>query len=532
MNNIISNILRKKQQYNEIKDLEHPLMIKIFDLIKDKAEQIIMLKGDWGVGKTYLWKKVEQQLIYKNVIKKEEMLYASLFGIDSVDLVKKKLVASSYQQGIVESFSDVMSDIEKLGGGNISSKAISGMSSLLYNYYEENKLKNKILILDDIERKDEKLDSIKLLGMVNELKDKKNIIILLVNEDKIKEENWQEFKEKVIDIELLLSPSKNEFMDIIKLKNPFIKEDMILTKILHDFNLSNIRMTELIIKKTQSFRKIISSNDDDYYVYIKSVFCVWWLYYTKFENISLKNLLIYLKKYPEGFVSKQRREKYIKSNLIEGDTIEYNLVTSFLNQHDFIKMEPSFFKLIEKQLIYGFVSDCEIEQWYKDNSPFKTLNMLERKLYFSLDKNTDFWLEKIVDILEENLNEDYLSYSTKFFELSSDLQKDIFIEKFKAIKDNILKTINKNIEIISFSEFLEHYVDEKFMELFYLEMYCFKDVKKFIKYDLNDVNVGKFYKFLAHMKNENHFIFYKIIEIIYSINHVRLIEILTINDLL
>lgn len=61
-------------------------------LLSCTENSVIALSGKWGTGKTYLWKEIQSQSDDINV---QNALYVSLFGLSSIEQVKRKLIESS-----------------------------------------------------------------------------------------------------------------------------------------------------------------------------------------------------------------------------------------------------------------------------------------------------------------------------------------------------------------------------------------------------------------------------------------------------
>src|SRR5438309_3667758 len=51
-------------------------------VLKSSAPEVLVLKGAWGVGKTYTWNKLVQEL--KDQVALQRYSYVSLFGVSSI----------------------------------------------------------------------------------------------------------------------------------------------------------------------------------------------------------------------------------------------------------------------------------------------------------------------------------------------------------------------------------------------------------------------------------------------------------------
>jgi hypothetical protein len=63
---------------------------KIFsDFLKHPEKKVLILKGNWGVGKTYAWKKYIEA---NREINESAIAYVSLFGVKDVKEVQQLIV--------------------------------------------------------------------------------------------------------------------------------------------------------------------------------------------------------------------------------------------------------------------------------------------------------------------------------------------------------------------------------------------------------------------------------------------------------
>lgn len=56
--------------------------------LSNEKNEVICIKGKWGVGKSYLWGKAFKESHLENSIKYPFYSYVSLFGVDSINDVK------------------------------------------------------------------------------------------------------------------------------------------------------------------------------------------------------------------------------------------------------------------------------------------------------------------------------------------------------------------------------------------------------------------------------------------------------------
>lgn len=174
--------------------------------------QVLAIKGAWGVGKTYAWRKIVANNHEPTGLK--DYCYVSLFGISSIPELALSIFAKTRK-------------FEQIGTKpDIKSLAKGWLPTLLKKFdipYLKNVsvgleqiapyvIKDTVICLDDFERSI-KPTAEEILGFISYLKEECNCkIVLIFNEDRLGEkvEVYERYREKVVDIELLFSPSSEE----------------------------------------------------------------------------------------------------------------------------------------------------------------------------------------------------------------------------------------------------------------------------------------------------------------------------------
>lgn len=211
--------------------------------------RVIALSGKWGTGKTHLWNEVKSE---SNDDKVKKALYVSLFGQSSIDQVKTKLIESAIP--VVESYSGVFDSLKQLfrigvKAGAEHYKALAALNDLNLLLMAPVMLRNSVIVLDDIERKHDKLGIDEVLGFIDEYSNQYGSrFVLVLNDDQVANQAlWKTFREKVIDQELkLITTPEEAFAIAIKLTpSPYadaLKRASISCK------LTNIRILGKVIK--------------------------------------------------------------------------------------------------------------------------------------------------------------------------------------------------------------------------------------------------------------------------------------------
>ena len=196
----------------------------------DKQPGAILLKGGWGVGKTHFWKEH-----IKPKLGEQKCVYVSLFGLQSVEQLKNRLVTDALTGNLVDS--SAMAEINRKAVG-LARSVKSGAAKLIAGYTKKKfdidiepwfevvniKLdpilmfpKNLVVCLDDLERCSMPLKT--LLSTVLELTEEYGARMLVIgNEEEILKDSeqandYKKQKEKVIWFDLLWATSPEIVFD-------------------------------------------------------------------------------------------------------------------------------------------------------------------------------------------------------------------------------------------------------------------------------------------------------------------------------
>lgn len=227
-------------------------------LLGDADCKVIALTGKWGTGKSYMWNQVREDMA-DDVVK--NALYVSLFGLSSLDGIKLKIVQSAlpYAKNNPAVWESVRVGVHATK--KILTSIHKGFSALdeLALLAVPNILKNKLIVLDDVERKHKKLDIDEVLGFIDEFTQQHGArFMLILNSDQLNErDSWNTLHEKVIDQEIRLSTSSLESFDIAKILTASIYSHKIYNAV-EACGLTNIRIIRKIIK---TLNRILEGHD-------------------------------------------------------------------------------------------------------------------------------------------------------------------------------------------------------------------------------------------------------------------------------
>ncbi|VVP89007.1 P-loop NTPase fold protein [Pseudomonas fluorescens] len=221
---------------------------QLTQLLADKDNRVIALSGKWGTGKSFMWDQVKTSSDDEKV---KGALYASLFGLSGMDQVKMKLIQSAVpaieaNPGFWASAKQsVNAGVKVLEGFHKGFGAINDLGLV----FAPAILRQKLIVLDDIERKHEKLNIDEVLGFIDEFTQQHECrFMLILNSDQLaKRDVWDLLREKVVDQELRLTTSASEAFDISIGLTASNYAEQIRTAVV-SCGLTNIRIIRKVIK--------------------------------------------------------------------------------------------------------------------------------------------------------------------------------------------------------------------------------------------------------------------------------------------
>ena len=183
-----------------------PVNEVVSSFIRDNANDLLVLRGRWGVGKTYFWNTLISEASKKGEIEYGHYSYISLFGINSVEELRNAIIAGRVQSSRINRENALFSGVKKFFKEAENLPKIREWTGGLASYYLFPLVKGTLVCLDDLERKGKDLDFKDLFGLVLMLKEQLNCkIAVIANEGTLVAEERDSFRrhgEKLIDIEV------------------------------------------------------------------------------------------------------------------------------------------------------------------------------------------------------------------------------------------------------------------------------------------------------------------------------------------
>lgn len=186
---------------------------KLNAFLNDKEAKGFLLSGPWGVGKTHFI----QEWIKENETKNRKFIHLSLFGVSNASELNAQAIEKT---NIIAHVGKILREFNQdvtvgVNGVSVSFPIIGLFASLCRMKFKENSKMKYILILDDIERKDNKLSLEEIFGFIDQLPKENIKAILISNDELLKEQNFINFKEKVIQYSHVFVEPTEEALEVL-----------------------------------------------------------------------------------------------------------------------------------------------------------------------------------------------------------------------------------------------------------------------------------------------------------------------------
>lgn len=352
------------------------------DVFFKGKEQVLVIKGDWGCGKTFFWDKyIQNKIEAKEKTGKIDQIaysYVSLFGKNSLVDIRASLLQAAKlitteekinvyvekhvfeKSGFLGRILILKKRFQRIKYNDYVLKALNITNNIdkftrSAAFLEDKLVDNYVICFDDIERKGNSLSMRDFMGYIDELARKRNCkLILIFNEKSFTNEidikDLEQYREKVVDIELAFKPTyKQNLSYIFPDTHPVFP---LLEKALNVLNLKNIR----IIKKIRSLIDLswseLEKSDKliiEEFVNHATVLC--WAYYAESSGLSLEFVKEHLE---EGdwtaYLTKKKGELTDKENYYSSISIALQLSSSLFDEQ------------IIDYLRYGYIDIEEIRR--------------------------------------------------------------------------------------------------------------------------------------------------------------------------
>lgn len=443
---------------------------KSLDVFFGGDMQVAVVKGKWGVGKTYFWNDYIKDHIKSPQCKQVAYSYISLFGKSSLNDVKQSIFQASKpiksESTVDDSFDSSFEEESRIFNRlpwirdvvkTSKNKApllgwltrFSKDAPFLKQYasiissLEYGMVSNYVICIDDIERKSESLSIKEVMGLVDELAQRKSCkVVLVFNEksldnDKDKED-FKTYREKIVDIELNYNPPHGENLQcVIDCNAAYYAK---LLELIKELNIKNIRVIKKIKWMLDELWEFVADQEqrlvDEWLTHI-TLFC--WSYYKSDDALPFEFVhdQLHSNSWLSIFSDEEKKEdentkkyKSIATNLSLRGAVYDEEITDIL-KHGFADKDKFREKIakLSKEIEADITREALARAWdiysesFNDNlDEFKT--ELRSILSSDLDKIKLNDFSSAIDVLEE-YGENVAGYIDEYIKAHEEVLKSV-----------------------------------------------------------------------------------------------------------
>ena len=255
---------------------------RLTEILQRDNAVCVVLDGEWGVGKTTFWKN------FSNEKFKENSVYVSLFGKESIQEIKQEIGIQIYKRN--EYISEFSEKAKNLGLDKVIDEVTPKLGSALIgciSFFKKENFKDVIICFDDFERISDKINLKDVLGLISEYKEQQNCHIVMIlnrskmtdsakeiqkedeenlkdkelkNDSQIKEDKTEpekilsEYKDKIMDYEFYYNPTPQESFNIISGDLEEVYRDAAL-RYFEKHAINNIRVMKRAINALNDYKQ-------------------------------------------------------------------------------------------------------------------------------------------------------------------------------------------------------------------------------------------------------------------------------------
>lgn len=444
-----------------------------FNAFFDRDTRVLILKGDWGVGKTHFWDEYIKLRIEQRKLSQLAYSYVSLFGANSLEDVKKSIfhnavplktkeeVDFAFQNEELSTswFYERMPHIKRALSSKFSRKAswigkltkhsqelpMVGKFANFASRFEYGYISNYLVCFDDLERKGKSLTVREVMGLADELAQRKKCkVVIIFNEKSLEEskEDYQEFqsyREKVVDLEVVHAPLSKRNFDCV-FEQEFIGR-MELENVVVCMGVKNIRVLRKLKWMVEKFNVYIASAHasirEEFYVHAALLCCEFFIRNKALDYDELLSRLprsswMSLKQPETGNPLADRRFDELVGNLkLTSSAFDMN-IDDFLRQG-----------FLDSQSLIQTIEGLE-ENLRRNTAAYKLRDAWE-VYYNSFDENSEEFLNGLKAVLDNDLMRIGLGEFSSAINVLHDFGEDIsgYIADFVAYHGDSLSYKNK-----------------------------------------------------------------------------------------
>lgn len=434
----------------------------------NETQKVLVIKGNWGIGKTYFWKDYIQNKINHHQL--PDMIsgysYVSLFGIANLsDLQDKIMVNTNVFDESDPNAIDTNGALKEAGfSTNGILKILSKIPVIKDQFFDvtpylHNLIQNQVICFDDLERCHDDFNIEILMGYVDELVQEKDCkVVIIFNEEQLestKKEKFDKYREKIVDIEATYNPALECNFNVVFAESNIdedwqkkVRERCILLSI------DNIRVLKKIRYGLEEYWRHMQGNEFPDNVrdpFIQNFVSFYSLYleekedrYKEIKNKIFSGTLKISNVENMGYVSAWRDKK-------KDTSLDLELLSKYLLESSSIFDDDIVFYINNGYISSGFITKSE--RWHEmlqyEAKVLECKNKISKvwDLYHStLQDNLDVIIKILDDLIKDDDIFDYLDVQN-FFQFV----KNFYF--FQNLKD-------REYEIREIYPYIDQYMDK------------------------------------------------------------------------
>jgi hypothetical protein len=293
-----------------VSDAETPTAINLLKrevmrfLASDEPE-VLCIRGQWGVGKTYAWREFLKEAKNNDAIGPSKYAYVSLFGVQSLEQMKNAIFENTVHRSIIDTApsletvkENVLSFGKHLGRQGYTKalefssayfggvrNAIAPLQSLSFHW-----VRSQLICIDDLERKGKDLRIVDVLGLISFLREHRNCkIVLILNDAQLDNPDQAilaKYHEKVIDTSLLYAPTEEDCIEIAFKDTTLVGALIPFVEFCKTLGIDNIRVIKRIERLVLKVEPLLKKfHDAVLRQAVQSLTLFGWAYFSKKDDL-------------------------------------------------------------------------------------------------------------------------------------------------------------------------------------------------------------------------------------------------------
>jgi hypothetical protein len=279
-------------------------------------DKVLVIRGHWGVGKTYSWDAYVNEHIAAKTLKQIAYSYVSLFGKSSLAEVRASVFQNarplSPEAAVDEEIDRRLTEATRLrdrlpwirsagdlvkekapflGWLTITAKSVPFTDKFapLLATLEYSLVGNYLICIDDLERKGSALSIREVMGLMDELAQRKSCKVVLIFNDKTLASDpdraeYEAYREKVVDSEIEFSPAHAENLEKVFPAEHYLNRHF--SEAVVALDLKNIRVLKKLRRMTDLIDRLIKDcHEDILREYANHAAVLLWSYYMRSEAL-------------------------------------------------------------------------------------------------------------------------------------------------------------------------------------------------------------------------------------------------------